>query len=93
MVYKDRAFLHFMSSDTENAEKDLNSAFNINQQDKGEFLRKVVDAKDEVIGHHEQALNAKDDLITHLENIINSLDESTQIKMLRKLGLLKKKPS
>ena len=38
-------------------------------------------------------LNAKDDLITHLENIINSLDESTQIKMLRKLGLLKKKPS
>ena len=93
MVYKDRAFLHFMSSDRENAKKDLNSAFSINQKDKDEFLHKIVDAKDEVIGHHEQALNAKDDLITHLENIINSLDESTQIKMLRKLGLLKKKPS
>ena len=143
MVYKDRAFLHYMSSDRENAEKDLNSAFSINQQDKDkflhkivdakdevighheqalnakdkvikhhegaikdkdefiqkvidakdEFLQKVIDAKDEIIGHHEQALNAKDDLITHLENIINSLDESTQIKMLRKLGLLKKKPS
>ena len=183
-IYKDRAFLHFMSSDTDNAKKDLNSAFSINQKGKGEFLHKVVDAKDEVIrhhegaikdkdevirhhegaikdkddflhkvidakdevithhegtikdkddflhkvinakdevighheqaldakddiiyhhkqaldakddiiGHHEQALKAKDDLITHYENIINSLDKSAQIKMLRKLGLLKKKP-
>ena len=53
----------------------------------------LLAAKDEVIGHHEQALKAKDDLITHYENIINSLDKSAQIKMLRKLGLLKKKPS
>ena len=49
----------------------------------------ALKAKDKVIGHHEQALKAKDDLITHYENIINGLDRSTQLKILRKLGLFK----
>jgi hypothetical protein len=49
----------------------------------------ALHAKDDVIYHHEQALKAKDDLITHYENIINSLDKSTQLKILRKLGLFK----
>ena len=86
MIYKDRAFLHFMSSDTENAKKDLNSAFNINQKGKDKFLHKVINAKDEIITHYEGAIkgkdkflhkviNAKDEIITHHEGAIKDKDE------------------